>query len=151
MIIRAFTVISNRTYETRRSQLRSLDRADQFDVTLPFLLQQAAWLYERQLSQVRAQLRKVNKPASVGSSPTPGSTSGSAMVGGQAMTRVGSGGKEVCTPMPQSIAYLDKDNGCYHRYRIDRKRDPLPVEREALSRCIPQHVVRIKPHRAHHI
>lgn len=36
-------------------------RADKFDVTLSFLLQQAAWLYERQLSQVRAQMRKVGR------------------------------------------------------------------------------------------
>ena len=67
--------------------------AEQFDVTLAFLSQQAAWLYERQLSQVRAQLRKVNKPASVGISPTPGSASGSVIkTGGHATTRIGSGG-----------------------------------------------------------
>lgn len=36
-------------------------RAARFDVTLPFLLQEAAWLYERQLSQVRAQMRNVSK------------------------------------------------------------------------------------------
>lgn len=67
--------------------------AEQFDVTLAFLSQQAAWLYERQLSQVRAQLRKVNKPASVGTSPTPGSASGSVIkTGGHATTRIGSGG-----------------------------------------------------------
>ena len=34
-------------------------RATDFEVTLPFILQQAAWLYERQLAQVRAQMRKV--------------------------------------------------------------------------------------------
>lgn len=28
---------------------------------MPFILQQSAWLYERQLSQVRAQMRKVTK------------------------------------------------------------------------------------------
>ncbi|KAJ6117451.1 hypothetical protein N7512_007176 [Penicillium capsulatum] len=33
--------------------------AQKFDVSLQFLLQQAAWLYDRQLSQVRAQMRKV--------------------------------------------------------------------------------------------
>ncbi|PYI02506.1 hypothetical protein BO78DRAFT_351317 [Aspergillus sclerotiicarbonarius CBS 121057] len=50
--------------------------ADRFDVTLQFLLQQAAWLYDRQLSQVRAQMLKVptqSNPAS----PAPGSESGS--------------------------------------------------------------------------
>lgn len=68
-------------------------RAEQFDVTLPFLLQQAAWLYEQQLSQVKAQLRKATRPTSIGTSPTPGSTSGSGITGGHAMIRGGSGGK----------------------------------------------------------
>lgn len=68
-------------------------RAEQFDVTLPFLLQQAAWLYEQQLSQVKAQLRKATRPISIGTSPTPGSTSGSGITGGHAMIRAGSGGK----------------------------------------------------------
>lgn len=68
------------------------DRADQFDVDISFLLQQASWLYERQLSQVKAQLRKVNRRSSIGNSPTPGSVSGSGTAGGQAMARVGSGG-----------------------------------------------------------
>ena len=69
-----------------------LNRADQFDVSLSFLSQQAAWLYERQLAQVRAQLRKVNRPSSAATSPIPGSTSGSGTVGGHPMARGGSGG-----------------------------------------------------------
>ena len=79
--------------------------ASQFDVTLPFLLQQAAWLYERQLSQVRAQLRKVGKPSSVGNSPTLGSASSSAVAGGQAMARAPSGGSRV----PSSLSYRSKE------------------------------------------
>ena len=68
-------------------------RAQRFDVTLQFLSQQAAWLYERQLAQVRAQLRKVNRPSSTGTSPTPGSASGSGTVtGGHPMSRGGSAG-----------------------------------------------------------
>ncbi|KAJ5594352.1 uncharacterized protein N7459_000560 [Penicillium hispanicum] len=43
----------------------------------PFLLQQAAWLYDRQLSQVRAQMRKVGTTQSTSPSPVPGSVSGS--------------------------------------------------------------------------
>lgn len=39
----------------------SIYRAARFDVPLPFILQQAAWLYERQLSQVRDQMRRVGK------------------------------------------------------------------------------------------
>ncbi|KAL9105646.1 MAG: hypothetical protein Q9227_009225 [Pyrenula ochraceoflavens] len=66
-------------------------RAETFEVTQPFLLQQAAWLYERQLSQVRAQMRKVGTTAQSASPPTgPGSISGST-VGGFAMKRGGSG------------------------------------------------------------
>ena len=79
--------------------------ASQFDVTLPFLLQQAAWLYERQLSQVRAQLRKVAKPSSAANSPTPGSASNSAIAGGQAMARAPSGGSRV----PSSLSHRPKD------------------------------------------
>lgn len=58
------------------------------NVSLGFLLQQAAWLYERHLSQVRAQLRKVNRPVSIGTPPMPSSVSGS----GYAMARAGSHG-----------------------------------------------------------
>ncbi|KAF3019643.1 Autophagy protein 29 [Penicillium rubens] len=57
--------------------------AENFDVTLQFLLQQAAWLYDRQLSQVRAQMRKVNTTQSTSPSPALGSVSGSAALSGQ--------------------------------------------------------------------
>jgi len=83
--------------------------ASHFDVTLPFLLQQAAWLYERQLSQVRAQLRKVGKH-SVGSSPTPGSASGSTVAGGQPMLRAPSGGSRV----PSSLSNRPKERPASH-------------------------------------
>ncbi|MCJ1337716.1 hypothetical protein MMC09_002999 [Bachmanniomyces sp. S44760] len=82
--------------------------ADRFNVTLPFLLQQAAWLYERQLSQVRAQLRKVNKTASNASSPTPGSIANSGTAGGYAMKRGGSGGSRV--PSSQSVRPRENPN-----------------------------------------
>ncbi|KAJ5396011.1 uncharacterized protein N7487_010314 [Penicillium crustosum] len=51
--------------------------AENFEVTLQFLLQQAAWLYDRQLSQVRAQMRKVGTTQSTSPSPALGSVSGS--------------------------------------------------------------------------
>ncbi|RMZ80976.1 hypothetical protein DV738_g2381, partial [Chaetothyriales sp. CBS 135597] len=55
--------------------------AARFEVSQPFILQQAAWLYERQLSQVRAQMRRVgNRPSTATSSPTPGSVTSSQMV-----------------------------------------------------------------------
>ncbi|RAL12187.1 multidomain presynaptic cytomatrix related protein [Aspergillus homomorphus CBS 101889] len=55
--------------------------ADHFEVTLQFLLQQAAWLYDRQLSQVRAQMRKVPTTQSTSTSPAPGSIAGSTALG----------------------------------------------------------------------
>ncbi|KAL9017378.1 MAG: hypothetical protein Q9185_005318 [Variospora sp. 1 TL-2023] len=64
--------------------------AKDLDVDLPFLLQQAAWLYERQLAQVKAQLRKVSKPSLTAQSPTPSSVSGSGVAGGHTMARTGS-------------------------------------------------------------
>ncbi|KAH0556285.1 hypothetical protein GP486_005788 [Trichoglossum hirsutum] len=66
--------------------------ADNFQVSLPFLLQQAAWLYERELSQVRAQMRRVGglAPSNM-PSPVPGSAPGPAPTGGYAMRRTGSG------------------------------------------------------------
>jgi len=41
--------------------------AEQFDVPVPFLLKQAAWLYEKQLVDVRAQMRRIgnSRPASI--------------------------------------------------------------------------------------
>ncbi|KAL8718111.1 MAG: hypothetical protein Q9225_004717 [Loekoesia sp. 1 TL-2023] len=79
--------------------------ADEFNVDLPFLLQQAAWLYERQLSQVKAQLRKVSKPSLTAHSPTPSSVSGSGIAGGHAMARTSSGGPRV----PSSLAMRQKE------------------------------------------
>jgi len=68
--------------------------AESFDVTLPFLLQQAAWLYDRQLSQVRAQMRRVGTAHSTSPSPAPapGSMSGSAALAGQGAKRMPSAG-----------------------------------------------------------
>lgn len=65
--------------------------SQRFQVTEAFLLQQAAWLYERQLSQVRAQMRKVGSRSSNTASPVPQSNAAS-LVGGQPMRRTGSGG-----------------------------------------------------------
>lgn len=82
---------------SRQSKNNEIDwkaLAERFEVTQPFLLQKAAWLYERQLSQVRAQMRRVGNRQSATPSPTPGSVSAS-MVGGQAMRRAGSGGSRV--------------------------------------------------------
>ncbi|KAL8998519.1 MAG: hypothetical protein Q9169_002462 [Polycauliona sp. 2 TL-2023] len=79
--------------------------ASQFEVDLSFLLQQAAWLYERQLSQVKAQLRRVSKPSLTTQSPTPSSAAGSGVAGGYAMARTSSGGSRV----PSSLAMRQMD------------------------------------------
>ncbi|KAL4743515.1 hypothetical protein BDV11DRAFT_111231 [Aspergillus similis] len=60
--------------------------AESFDVTLQFLLQQAAWLYDRQLSQVRAQMRKVPTADSNAVSPAQGSIYASTALGQPAKT-----------------------------------------------------------------
>ncbi|KAH8802669.1 hypothetical protein F5884DRAFT_802672 [Xylogone sp. PMI_703] len=76
---------------SKNSDIDWRELATRFDVSLEFLLQQAAWLYERQLVQVRAQMRKVGvSKGSTAASPIPGSTSETA--GGEAMRRTGSGG-----------------------------------------------------------
>ncbi|MCJ1258693.1 hypothetical protein MMC24_006526 [Lignoscripta atroalba] len=105
--------------------------ADQFDVSLPFLLQQAAWLYERQLSQVKAQLRKVSKPASSGSSPTPGSISGSATAAGHAMRRGGSGGSHV--PSLPSLRARDSPTFKSEGSRPNMPRQPKPPQASRVS------------------
>ncbi|KAF7925443.1 uncharacterized protein EAE97_010524 [Botrytis byssoidea] len=65
--------------------------ATKFEVTIPFLIQQVAWLYERQFSQVREQMRKATvSKGSLAPSPVPDSTSEQA--GGEEMKRTGSGG-----------------------------------------------------------
>ena len=63
-----------------------ISSAYKFDVTLDFLLQQAAWLCDRQLSKVREQMRKVGHTQSNATSPAPWSASGSAALGGQSQT-----------------------------------------------------------------
>ncbi|KAH7360091.1 hypothetical protein BKA65DRAFT_492352 [Rhexocercosporidium sp. MPI-PUGE-AT-0058] len=76
---------------SKNSDIDWNELATKFEVTLAFLLQQAAWLYERQLLQVRAQMRKVGvSKGSAAPSPVPWNNSES--VGGEGMRRTGSGG-----------------------------------------------------------
>ncbi|KAF7121848.1 hypothetical protein CNMCM5793_009402 [Aspergillus hiratsukae] len=79
--------------------------ADSFDVTLQFLLQQAAWLYDRQLSQVRAQMRKVGTTHSTSPSPAPGSMAGSAALGGQQPKGISAAGQRA----PSRLVSLQND------------------------------------------
>ncbi|KAF7718709.1 Autophagy-related protein 29 [Penicillium ucsense] len=81
--------------------------AEHFDVTLHFLLQQAAWLYDRQLSQVRAQMRKVPPVQPSTPSPVPDSVSGSAALTVQAQRQLpGLGGPRG----PQQQIFQQRDS-----------------------------------------
>lgn len=83
----------------RNSEMNWNTLAESYDVSLSFLLQQAAYLYDSQLSQVRAQLRKVG--ASKNSVPSP--ILGTESTGGEAMVRTVSGGSQQQTPSSLSI------------------------------------------------
>lgn len=72
-----------------RREIDWQELAARFEVGQSFILQQAAWLYERHLQHVRAQMRKVG-PASGGANTI--GASGSGNVGGVPMKRGGSGG-----------------------------------------------------------
>lgn len=78
------------------------DVANDFDVPLSFILQQAAWLYQRHMDSVREQMRKFG--ASNAPTPTPGAQPPTA--GGIAMKRLGSGGASR-TPSQLSIRPRD--------------------------------------------
>ena len=127
--------------------------AERFNVSLPFLSQQAALLYERQLSQVRAGLQKANRLSS-GASPTPGSISGSGTAGGYAMTRRGSGGGEILSciststkpapgsRVPSSLSHRAKERATSHGEtstefpRITRRMFPHSAQYYRSSLCL---------------
>ncbi|KAI9776045.1 MAG: hypothetical protein M1839_000648 [Geoglossum umbratile] len=96
---------------SRSSDLDWKGLADNFQVSLPFLLQQAAWLYERELSQVRAQMRRVGTLSSSNApSPASGSTPGAA-AGGYAMRRTASGGAGSTIPrVPSTLSVRSKES-----------------------------------------
>ncbi|KAI9703340.1 MAG: hypothetical protein M1836_007907 [Candelina mexicana] len=100
--------------------------ASSFGVLLPFLLQQAAWLYERQLSQVRAQMRKVVVPQSTTTSPVPEWPVGSITLEAQVMKRVGSGGAGPRVPSSLSVRSRDSPN-----LQSDRGTSSTPVKVQA--------------------
>lgn len=76
---------------SKTSDLNWVELATKFQVPPTFLLQQAAWLYERHLDHVRNQMKKVSIS---NMNPSPSSTGGSTLtaVGGVAMRRGGSAG-----------------------------------------------------------
>ena len=79
-------------------QLNWEDISMHFEVSLPFLLQQAAWLYECRFESMKAQMKRlgVSGTASGTGSPSPqvlqGERRGSVGVGGESMARTGSRG-----------------------------------------------------------
>ncbi|KFX87451.1 hypothetical protein V490_08241 [Pseudogymnoascus sp. VKM F-3557] len=83
----------------KNSEMNWNTLAESYDVSLSFLLQQAAYLYDRQFSQVRAQLRKVGASKNTVPSPILGTES----AGGEAMVRTISGGSQQQTPSALSI------------------------------------------------
>ncbi|KAK5102231.1 hypothetical protein LTR70_004534 [Exophiala xenobiotica] len=84
------------------------DLSARFKVTQAFLLQQAAWLYERQLSQVRAQMRRMGNRSSTTSSPLPLSNAAS-VVGAQPMKRTESGGSRVPSRLSAQVPVAATD------------------------------------------
>lgn len=83
----------------KNSEMNWNTLAESYDVSLSFLLQQAAYLYDRQFSQVRAQLRKVGASKNTVPSPILGTES----AGGEAMVRTVSSGSQQQTPSSLSI------------------------------------------------
>lgn len=69
---------------------RRFPSAEKFNVTLPFLLQHVAWLYDRRLSQVRAQFRRVGHQNPISGQAT--SAGGGTPGGSVPMNRSGSDG-----------------------------------------------------------
>ncbi|KAK8204834.1 hypothetical protein IWZ01DRAFT_512493 [Phyllosticta capitalensis] len=110
--------IISRPKEGARDDIDWQDLASRFGCSSGFLLQQAAWLYERHLNHVRAQMRKVGSGASGGGS---GSGTGNAP-GSVPMKRGGSGGGN---PAPRTASALSM-----------RSRDsPVPPAR--ISTAVP--------------
>lgn len=107
--------------------------AERFNVSLPFLSQQAALLYERQLSQVRAGLQKANRLSS-GASPTPSSISASGTVGGSAVNRGGGGGSRV----PSSLSNRGKEPTTSHG---ETSTESSRLARRPMSRTASTHTV----------
>ncbi|KAI2617159.1 hypothetical protein GGR54DRAFT_216468 [Hypoxylon sp. NC1633] len=78
------------------------DIANDFQVTVDFLLQQVAWLTERHASQVRAQMRKAAAAAKGSSAPSP-QPGPDGPFSAEPMRRAGSGDKSARAPSALSI------------------------------------------------
>ncbi|MCJ1359599.1 MAG: hypothetical protein MMC33_009601 [Icmadophila ericetorum] len=117
----------------RGSEIDWHQLAEEFDVSLPFLLQQAAWLYESHFSQVREQLRKVSRPVSSSGSPAPQSNPGSTTTvgqGGLSMRRGGSSGSRA----PSSLSLRAARDSPTYRSEGSGPGTPVPQRIYAGSR-----------------
>ncbi|KAI9668346.1 MAG: hypothetical protein M1829_005550 [Trizodia sp. TS-e1964] len=108
--------------------------ASRFHVSLAFLLQQSAWLYEQQMSQVRKQLRKVSQ---INASTTVGHSSGvaapvSSGASTQAIKRVTSKGGLV-SRVPSTLSIRSKDIAL-PRGENSRPGTPLKPTAQPMSR-----------------
>ncbi|KAI9733396.1 MAG: hypothetical protein M1834_003480 [Cirrosporium novae-zelandiae] len=121
--------------------------AERFNVPLSFLSQVAAWLYQRQLSEMRAQMRRIgaaaNTTASAANSPIPPDMSdGSGSLSAVAMKRTASGGSRV----PSSLSMRHRDSpiprgdisGSGSGISIPARVKPPPLSRTASRNTIIQ-------------
>ncbi|KAJ5111051.1 hypothetical protein N7532_001586 [Penicillium argentinense] len=112
--------------------------SERFGVTLQFLQHKVAWLYERQLTQARAQMRMPLQPQSQSnsSSPAPGSVAGSTALGSQhqrpptagsrPMFRQGSQQKD--TPQPSAPGRRTSSTSTTTINRAQHPRDTLRTD-----------------------
>lgn len=95
----------------KNSEMDWNDLANKYEVPLTFLLQQAAYLYDQQFSQVRAQLRRVGASKSSAVSPVPGTEST-----GETMVRTTSTGQQQTlsrAPLGRDSAIPETEDGAY--------------------------------------
>ena len=82
-----------------------------FQVSLPFLLQQAAWLYERRFESMKAQMKRLGVSGTATPSPQlmPGERVGSTTPGGESMVRTGSRGmSDVCDGRKSTVNFVSR-------------------------------------------
>ncbi|KAK9366496.1 hypothetical protein V1509DRAFT_244060 [Lipomyces kononenkoae] len=72
----------------KRTEIRWPQLADYFNVSIPFLLQQAAWLYERELQQVREEMQRVTTRSAILAEQAPLNSSRSLTTINRSATRI---------------------------------------------------------------
>ncbi|KAK9240345.1 hypothetical protein V1525DRAFT_395673 [Lipomyces kononenkoae] len=72
----------------KRTEIRWPQLAEYFNVSIPFLLQQAAWLYERELQQVREEMQRVTSRSAMLSEQAPLNSSRSLTTSNRSASRM---------------------------------------------------------------